>query len=92
MKWFFFYVFFKIALSLSLQLVLRAPLSPPRGQDYVSNVRLTVAPPSRPPPSVVVGTAITVAIWTNLRTCAPVSQSLALCQTKTYSVKLSVYQ
>lgn len=65
------------SLSLSLQLALRAPLSRSRGQDYVSNVRSTVAPPSRLPPSAVVGTAITEETWTNQRTCAPVSLSLS---------------
>lgn len=68
-------------LSLSLQLALRAPLNLSRGQDYVSNVRSTVAPPSRPPPSAVVGMAITVETWTNRRTCAPVSPSLSVKQT-----------
>lgn len=60
----------------SLQLARRAPSSHSRGQDYVSNVRSTVAPPSRPPPCVVVGTATTAETWTNRRTCARVSQSL----------------
>lgn len=63
-------------LSFSLQLALRAPSSHSRGQDYVSNVRSTVAPPSRLPPCVVVGTATTAETWTNRRTCARVSQSL----------------
>lgn len=76
---FFFNVSFSPTRFLSLQLVLKAPLSLPRAQDCVSSVRLTVAPPSRLPPSVVVGTAITAEIWTNLRMCAPVSQSLPLC-------------
>lgn len=61
--------------SLPSQLVLRAPLSRPKGQDYVSSVRSTAAPPSRPPPSVVVGTDTTAGTWTDRRTCAPVSQT-----------------
>lgn len=77
--------FSPLSLSLSLQLVLRALLSPPRGQDYVSNARSTVAPLSRPPPSVVVGTAITVGTWTNLRTFAPVSLSLSLSVKRTHT-------
>lgn len=78
------YVFY-LCVSLSLlssQPALRAPLSRPKGQDYVSNVRSTVAPPLKPPPSVVVETAITVVTWINQRTCAPVSQSLSNTQIK----------
>lgn len=78
----FFFLLCFPSLSLSLQLALRAPLSLFRGQDYVSNVHSTVAPPSRPPPSAVVGTATTAETWTNRRTCAPVSQSLSVKQTQ----------
>lgn len=58
------------------QLALRAPSSLSRGQDYVSSVHSTVAPPSRLPHSAAVATAITAATWTKRRTCAPVSHSL----------------
>lgn len=84
-----FLFMFYTSLSLSLQLALRAPSSLSRGQDYVSNVHSTVAPPSRPPHSAVVGTAITAGTWTNRRTCAPVSQSLSVKQTYTLNKPFS---
>lgn len=84
--------------SPSLQLALRAPSSHSRGQDYVSNVRSTVAPPSRLPHFAVVGTAITAETWTNRRMCAPVSQSLSVKQAqkaktlyKPFRVVIAVY-
>lgn len=69
-----------LLLSPSLQLALRAPSSHSRGQDYVSNVRSTAAPPSRLPHFAAVGTAITAETWTNRRMCAPVSPSLSVKQ------------
>lgn len=82
-SWVLFFICFPPSLSPSLQLALRAPSSHSRGQDYVSNVRSTVAQPSRLPHFAVVGMAITAETWTNRRTCAPVS--LSLCQTSTNS-------
>ena len=70
--------------SLSSQPVLRAPLSPSRGEDCVSSVRSTAAPPSRRPPSAAAGTASTAATWTDLRTCAPVSPSVSLSNKDTH--------
>lgn len=65
-------------LSPCLQLALREPSSRSRGPDYVSSVRSTVAPPSRPRRSAAAATAITVETWTDLKTCAPVSHTMTL--------------
>lgn len=74
-----FILYFNVSppsLSVSLQLVLRAPSSHSRGSASVSNVRSTVALPSRLPQSAGVVAAFTAETWTNRRTCAPVSLSL----------------
>lgn len=65
-------------LSPCLQPALRAPSSPSRGPDYVSSVRSTVAPPSRPPRFAAAATAIIVETWTDPKTCAPVSHTMTL--------------